>query len=41
MVQRRDRPRRLPSFAAIARVARVLAAGLIRETRKRTRLSLA
>ena len=30
-VRRRDRPRRLPSFAAIAGVAGVLAAGLIRD----------
>jgi hypothetical protein len=30
-VRRRDRLRRLPSFAAIARVAGVLAAGLIRD----------
>jgi hypothetical protein len=30
-VRRRDRPDRLPSFAAIARVAGVLAAGLIRD----------
>jgi hypothetical protein len=30
-VRRRDRPDRLPSFAAMARVAGVLAAGLIRD----------
>jgi hypothetical protein len=33
-VRRRDRPDRLPSFAAIARVAGVLAAGLIRDDRQ-------
>jgi hypothetical protein len=39
--RRHDRPHRVPSFAAIAAVAGVLAAGLIRETCKRTWLSLA
>jgi hypothetical protein len=39
--RRPDRLGRLPSFAAIAGVARGLAAGLIRETCKRTWLSLA
>jgi hypothetical protein len=39
-VRRSDRPRRLPSFAAIARVARVLGTGLIRDDGQRTTFPL-